>query len=283
MKSTPAALVAHFADSLATPAFLVRPLRKDGVVYGFTDHDVDITYGGLTYRSELAVNASSIEITASLGVDNLEVAGFLMALGISEADIAAGLWDFGEVQVLRVNYADLTMGDEKIKRGFIGEISVGRGTFTNEVRGLTQKLQQTIGESYSPSCKANLFDARCKVVPTEGVWKFSNVPVGIVSVPGRIFASGALTQATDFFTGGRVVWTAGNNTGLEKEIKSFTTGGVVILQEPMPNAILTTDVYTIYAGCQKRWQIDCVGKFSNGKNHRGFPFLPGEDQTLKGY
>lgn len=278
------------ASHLSTLAYLVKMTRKDGVILSVTDHDVDITYSGTTYKSTIGANASSVEVTSQLNVDNLEITGFLSLIGISEAQVAAGLWDFCAVQVRRVNWTDLTMGDDKVKAGWIGEISLGRDAYMSEIRGLTQKLHQTIGEVYSPSCKADLFDARCKLVATVGVWQFTGVAVTTVIGAQRNWTSSALTQVADFFTAGKVVWTSGANNGLSKEIKAHATSGNIFLQEPMPYVIAVGDTYTIFAGCQKRFTEDCVGKFDNrtspgslSYNHRGFPFLPGEDATLRGY
>ena len=35
--------------------------------------------------------------------------------------------------------------------------------YVAELRGMTQKLQMTVGEVYTPDCSANLGDARCGV------------------------------------------------------------------------------------------------------------------------
>ena len=249
-----------------------------------TDHDVDIVYGGVTFSSVVGIDASNIEGSAALDVDNLEVSGFLNAVGISESAVAAGLWDFAAVQVSRVNWRDLSMGEDKLKSGWLGQVSLGRNNFTNEVRGLTQKLQQTIGESYSPSCKANLFDSRCKVVATEGVWKFSSVTVAVVSDPARTFEGGGLTQTTDFFTAGRVLWDRRGQRRARQGDQVFHDGwhcdaagadaptrSQSVMSAPSTQAARSAGNSTASASSR------------TAKNHRGFPFLPGDDVTLRGY
>lgn len=282
MKSTPAALIAHSALGTTTLAHLVKLTRRDGFVLAVTlDHDQPLTVDGVTYEPSLGMIPSNIETNSELSVDNLDAKGALMALGVTEGDIAAGLWDLCDVRVMRVNWADLTMGAEKIKRGTFGEISIGRDSFSNEVRGITQKLQQTIGEVVSASCKADLFDSRCKVVATEGTWKFSGIAVsGVTSA--RQFAASGLAQAAGFFDAGKVTWTTGANAGLSMEIRAHTAAGNIELQEPMPYAIAAADQFTVFAGCLKRYTEDCAGKFANGINHRGFPFVPGQDQMFRG-
>lgn len=281
MKDTSAELRAHMALGTTTLALLVKLTRTDGFELAVTlDHDRPITFEGDNYLPTLGMVPSTIETSNQLSVDNLDARGALMAIGISEADIVAGLWDMCEVRVMRVNWADLSMGCEKIKRGNLGEISIGRNSFNNEVRGITQRLQQTIGDIVTPACKADLFDSRCKVVASEGVWKFSGVAVTGFS-SARAFTAPALTQDAGFFDGGLVTWTTGANAGLSKEIKAHTAGGALELVEPMPYAIAVSDQATFFAGCQKR-DTDCNAKFSNIVNFRGFSQIPGQDQMFKG-
>ena len=196
MKLTPAALVAHMAGLVTTLAFLVKFTRTDNVVLAVTDNDSNITYGGVTYVATVGIDSSAIETTATLSVDTLEAKSFLSSIGINEADVASGLWDYCDARVYRVNYTDLTMGDEKLLRGWFGEISTARIDVKTEVRSLAQKLQSRVGEIVTPNCKADLFDTRCKVVATEGTWKFSGIAVSTIVAAQRQFTAAALTQVT---------------------------------------------------------------------------------------
>lgn len=282
MKNTPAPLKSHMAQGTTTLAHLVKLTRRDGfVLTAALDHDRPIVFEGLVYQPALGMAPTDIETSGNLSVDNLDAKGALMVLGITEADIACGLWDLCEVHVFRVNWMRPQDGADKLKRGWFGEISIGRGTFTNEVRGITQKLQQTIGEVVSASCKADLFDSRCTVQATEGVWKFSNVAVsGVVSA--RQFSASYLQLVEGFFDAGKVTWTTGQNAGLSMEIRTHLAGGSFELQEPMPYPIAVDDQFTVYAGCMKRATEDCSQKYGNIINFRGFPSVPGQDQMFKG-
>lgn len=282
MKVIPIALLDHLKQGTTTLAHIVKLTRQDGFVLTVAlDHDRPIVLGGLVYQPAFGMIPTDLETSGTLSVDNMDAKGALMALGISEGDIAAGLWDLCEVRVMRVNWMNPAQGAEKLKRGWFGEISVGRDTFQSEVRGITQKLQQTIGEVVSASCKADLYDSRCKIVAAEGVWRFSNVAVTAATSP-RQFAAAGLGQAAGFFDAGKVTWVAGANAGLSMEIRTHLAGGALELQEPMPFPITLGDQFTIVAGCLKRYSEDCVAKFNNGINHRGFPFVPGQDQMFKG-
>lgn len=282
MRDISTALKEHMASGSTTLAHLVKMTRTDGEVLSVVlDHDRSITYDSVTYVPAFGMYPSSIETSSEMNVDNLDAKGALLAMGVNEADIVAGLWDLCDVRVIRVNYMDLTMGHENLKRGNFGEISLGRGSFNTEIRGITQKLQQTIGDVVSSSCNADLFDTRCGVAETVGTWVFNNKAI-TTATSQRQFTISSLAQAADFFTAGKVTFTTGANTGLSMEIKSHSTGGVIVLQEDMPYAISVGNEVTIKSGCRKRFAEDCVAKFNNGNRNRSFPFLPGEDQMYKG-
>lgn len=282
MKSMTTELKAHFASGTTTIAHLVKMTRTDSTVFAVVlDYDRDITFESVLYKTAFGVIPSAAETSSAMNVDTMDARGALLALGVNEADIDAGLWDLCDVEVRRVNYTDLTQGCEKFKKFTFGEISIGRGEFEAEFRGITQKLQQTMGDVVSPSCNANLFDARCGVVATEGTWKFSNKAV-TTATSQRQFTISTLAQADDFFTAGKVTFTTGLNAGLSMEIKQHSAGGVFVLQEDMPYAVALGDEMTVFAGCRKRFAEDCVAKFSNGLRNRSMPFLPGNDQMFKG-
>ncbi len=282
MKSMSAELKAHYASGTTTIATIVKLTRTDGEVLAVVlDHDKDITYDSVTYKSVFGLTASAIETSSQMNVDTLDAHGALLALGVNEADIVAGLWDLCDVRVRRVNYNDLTMGHEYVKRGTFGELSIGRNTFNTEIRGITQKLATVLGEVVSPSCKNDLFDAKCQVPRTEGTWVFSDsVVTGVTN--NRTFAISGLAQASGYFTGGKVTWTTGQNEGLSMEIKTHTATGNFVLQEVMPYAIGVSDECTVEAGCLKRFDEDCTVKYVNSVNFNGMPFLPGQDQMYKG-
>ena len=88
---------------------------------------------------------------------DLDVDGVFDAATITEEALRAGLFDHAEVRVFLVNWADLSMGALKMRRGWFGEVILTQsGAFRTELRGLAQALQQKLGEIYSPECRADL-------------------------------------------------------------------------------------------------------------------------------
>ena len=277
MKTIGVNLKAHISGEVTTLAMLWRVTRLDGAVYGFTDHDSDITYQGVTYSAMTGVSSGAIRGSADLAVDNLDVDGILDSAAITDADLLAGLWDYASCIVMRVNYADLSMGHEVLKSGTFGNVKTGRVHFSTELRGLSQPLQQTIGRFYKPGCDANLGDARC------GVSLPSYTVSGAVTTvtTQSAFSDSSRAEAAGHFSLGLLTFTSGFNAGRKMEVKSFSAGGAFVLQQAMPNAITVGDTYSVHAGCDKRLET-CRDKFSNVANFRGFPHFPGMDRMVSG-
>jgi hypothetical protein len=164
VKSVSGALATHLGERLTTLATCWRVERRDGLVFGFTDHDRDLVVSGVTYRAQTGYRRAAIASRADLSVDDTEIEGILDAAEIDAPWLRAGIWDGAEVRIFLVNWADLSQGTLRLRRGRLGEV-VARddGTFRAELRGLAQALNVTVGELYTPECRADLGDARCKV------------------------------------------------------------------------------------------------------------------------
>lgn len=163
MITVSAALKAHLASETQTTALLWKVILTNATTLGFTNHDQDIVFGGVTYASATGYSRSDIPTGAALEVDALEVQGFLTSPSITEADLAAGIWDFAAVKISLVNYKDLTMGELIYRVGTLGEVTLERGKFKAELRGKTQAYTRIIGQNTSPSCRTTLGSSLCTV------------------------------------------------------------------------------------------------------------------------
>lgn len=193
MRSLSAAMSAFLAGDVRTLATCVKVTRTDGTVWGFTDHDVDINYGGVLYKSTYGYTASAISSSSDLSTSNLEVDGLLLGTGgvVVQSDVEAGLWSNAAVLIFLVNFADLTMGQLNLTSGNLGQFHLENGTWRGELRGLAQIMQQTIGEQYSPTCRAKFGDSRCTLSLT-GL-TFSGT-VSSVTTPYLAWSDPSLTQ-----------------------------------------------------------------------------------------
>lgn len=175
MKAVTGAMAAHLAGSVTTLALLWRITRTDNVVLGFTTHHEPIIFQGTTYVSAQGFSSATITATSGVNPDTMDTRGFMDALGIEDRDVLNGLYDSCAVDIVAVNYMDLTMGGVILRTGTIGELRFGRLNFEVEIRGLLLKMHREICEIYSPGCRADLGDTRCGVPLNPSTWLATTV------------------------------------------------------------------------------------------------------------
>jgi uncharacterized phage protein (TIGR02218 family) len=275
MKTISSALAQHLVGEVTTLATCWQITRRDGVVLGFTDHVRDLQVDGVTYNAASGYTRTAIRGTADLAVDNLDVESVFSDDGITEEDLRAGKYDFAEIRMFLVNYQDLGQGILKLRRGWLGEVTIRDGTYVAELRGMTQRLQMTVGEVYAPDCSADLGDARC------GVDLAALEENGTVdAVTSATAFSTTLAQATGWYDGGELTWTGGANAGQTVAVRSWdATAGTLTLFLPALYPMQAGDAFTVRPGCDKSFAT-CQAKFDNAVNFRGFPHVPGTDQVL---
>lgn len=170
MKTVTVGLLSHLASDVTTLALCWKITPSTGAALGFTSHTADLVISGMTYRSAQGFNPTTIQTTGGLSVDNLDVKGLLDALGITETSVMSGVYDGAPLEVFLVNWADLTQGIVKLRKGFLGNARLTRLGFEAEVRGLLERFQRQITEVYTPGCRADLGDTRCGVRMTAAPW-----------------------------------------------------------------------------------------------------------------
>lgn len=273
MKSASPALAAHLAGEVTTLATCWRLERADGWVRGFTDHDRELVVDGLTYVASTGFLPSAIKTASDLSVDNLDVDGFLDDAALRAEDLIAGLFDGARIEVFIVNWADLGQGRLLLRKGFLGEIKRADQRFSAEIRGLSNRLQQTAGKLYSRLCRVDLGSSECGVTlgPRTDTYAVTQV---IAADTVRIVTA----RATGFFTFGKATFTTGANAGAVNEVL-LHDGQTIRLFVPMPRPIVVGDQIVLVAGCDKTPET-CNAKFANILNFRGEPHIPGNDKVF---
>ena len=159
------------AARVTTLAQLWKITRRDGEIFGFTDHDRDIVYGGVTYQAAKGHLPSAIANAGNLAVDNLDVATMLDAEFFTEEDVMAGVWDNAVIDLYQIDYEHQERGVMILASGWkTGNFTVKDHEFAAEIRSKTQALQQVIVELTSPECRASLGDSRCKIALQSDLW-----------------------------------------------------------------------------------------------------------------
>jgi uncharacterized phage protein (TIGR02218 family) len=280
MKALPAAMQAHLDGGTTTLAWCWRIARADGEVFGFTDHDRPLAFGGTSYEPESGFSASEIRAGSDLSVDAQDAAGVVSSDRIGETDILDGRWDNAAVEVWRVNWADV---EQRVlmRRGNIGQVRRGKAAFVAEVRSLSHLLNQTVGRTFQYYCDADLGDARCGIDLDAPAYKGTGTVTAVTA--DRVFqASGLGAFADGWFDLGVIEWTSGANAGRRGEVAAHEGGAsarIELFEAPV-RPIMTGDGFLIRAGCDKQLKT-CAKKFDNVINFRGFPHIPGDDTVIR--
>jgi uncharacterized phage protein (TIGR02218 family) len=281
MKTLAVALQAHFDSGATTLAWCWRIERNDDVVFGFTDHDRVLDFGGVTYEPDSGFAASEVRSGTDLAVDAQDAEGVLTSDTITETDILDGRWDNAAVEVWRVNWQAVSQR-VLMRRGAIGQVRRGRLAFVAEVRSLAHLLNQTVGRTFQHACDAELGDARCGVDLDDPEFKAAG-SVSAVSGDGSFAASGLGGFAAGWFALGRLTWTSGLNAGRVAEVANHhvVAGArrLTLLEAPV-RPISVGHGFVVRAGCDKRLET-CRERFANVVNFRGFPHIPGQDTVVR--
>lgn len=272
MKSLPAGLKDFLHSGETTMVHCWKVTRNDGVVQGFTEHDLDLTFNSVTYKAATGFTASQIESSLGLSVDNLSAEGALDSETISEDTLASGRYDDALVELYWVNFEDVSQRI-LLNKGNIGRIERGELAFIAELRSQTQRLQQTTGRCYQRTCDTTFGDERCKA----DVRKFRETSKIVKVIEDRYFlVSGLIYGSEDgYYSLGVLEFTSGHNHKLRFEIKKHDGNGVTLWEAPaFPVAV--GDNIIVTAGCDKRIET-CHFKFNNTSNFQGFNLIPGND------
>ena len=275
MRAIDPGLLAHLASGATSLCHCWRVVLRDGTVLGFTDHDTDLNLAGTLYLARTGLDGTQAEASLGFAVGGSEIAGAFVAGILTETDLANGRYDSATVEIWLVNWAN-TSQRLLLDMGTIGQVRRSEFAFTAEVRTLAHEFDQERGRLYQAGCFADLGDARCGVSLAGPAFTAQAV---VASTDGRATLGAALGAYADgWFTGGKLAFTSGANSGAQVAVKQHS-GGQLALWQPMAQPIAIGDSFTVSAGCDKYFTT-CQSKFANQLNFRGFPHMPGNDHVL---
>lgn len=264
-------LLAHYQSGSTTLATALRIERLDGEVFAFTSADHDALIDGDRYLAAPGLEVSNLISTAGFQVDNMELTVLPDDTLLTRASFIAKLWKGARFELFAYNWADLTMGRNVIKVGWLGESKLGDVSVTVELRSLRQALQQEVGEYTTQTCRNRLGDERCKV----DLAPLTSTRAVVTSFDRYTLTMTGATMPDDYYGEGTLEFLSGVNDGVSLKVRSYAAG-VVTLGTPTPFDIAPGDSIRVVAGCRKRLQ-DCRDKYNNVLNMRAEPHLPGID------
>ncbi len=282
-KTIPIALATNFSSGAPTPAHALRVTRKDGQVFGFTSASRSATISGVVYDAAQGLDASAIVTAAGLETDNLELTTLDDGSLFTHADVVGGVWQGAAFLIFRYSWADPSAGIEPVMAGTFGNVSLRQGAIVVELRGLQQYLQQPVGNVTSKTCRARFADYprpagnnRCGLAAASYMVAHT---VGTVTSARQfsIVRVSGIALADDWLAEGLVEFTAGANAGHIARVRSHAAGVVTLASDP-PHLPEEGDAFDALAGCRKRLDEDCAGKFGNERRFQGEPHRPSLDE-----
>jgi uncharacterized phage protein (TIGR02218 family) len=206
-RTIPAPLLAHIGGSSLTITTLLKIVRLDGTTLGLSCFDRILTYAGVNYYPMDGIESTALRASQGTGIDNLTVNGILSSSFIKDADLLAGLYDQASIELFQVNWAENPLVSRALLvTGYIGNLTYSDGGYTAEIRALSSRLTQQIGEQTSATCRVfALGDSRCKIklgaVLLSAVTQASPAQVTTTTAHGRVVGDTVYFQDVGGMTG----------------------------------------------------------------------------------
>lgn len=247
---------------------------------------------GEVYKGGIYAQPSDINSTLSGGATVLDFGSVYDADTVTRDQIQSGYWDGARVYSFFTDWAYPVEDEEEDRVYTFGKVREEDERYTVEMMSLLDLLNQTTGRTIAPGCGWTFADShidgtliasdrsKCKL---DG--DFFTTTTQVSSITNQMqFLCGSLTGLflDDYFAFGEIIFDSGANAGQPyKFIKASLNNGAITLAQPFYYPIEVGDMLRVRAGCRKRFQEDCITKFSNGKRFGGFPHVPQKSSVTK--
>lgn len=242
---------------------------KDNDILGFTTSSQNLTYDGILYHYFSAKNMEKLNLNLDIKSDESALENIISHELINENDVISGKYNGAKIEIFLLDSENTEFGCVNLLTGFVDEIISDGNNFVAKVLGLKDKINKTIGDLYSPLCRANFCDKKCKL----NIDNFKYNGTVIAGANSKNSFQSNVVKEDNYFNYGYVEFTSGKNIGQKVEIQQFK-GGFFILKLILPQIVEINDKFNVFVGCSKEFST-CCEKFKNAINFRGEPHLPG--------
>jgi len=257
-----------------------------GQQYFWTDADVDVVVRA-THQVFSSTGPSISGVQYKL-VRGLQVDNYDLQVLVKETDTVAGVpWPVavrsgaldGATMLIEKAFLPAWGQPAETLQVIAGEVTPGYAdlTVTLTVNSDADKFNTMVPRLlFQPACMRTLFDAGCTV--SRPAYTFTG-SVSALSSQAVFFTD--MTQADDYFSRGRLLFTSGANTGVRRAIKVHAQSqGRLELSFPLLEPVAVGDRFTITAGCDKTQGTNGCAKFNNLPNFKGTPYIPKPEAIL---
>ncbi len=254
--------------ALDAAATFWRIFRRDGITFGFTSHDRDLTFGGIVHRAAPGMVPTAIRMTSDLSEDSAGVEGALSHDSISEEDLASGLFDHATVEIGIVDWE--TFDYHGLFSGTLGRIEDDSRGFSAELKSAKNVLEQDLVPRTSPTCRALFCGPGCGL----SAIKFTKrTALSAIDFDLNRVQFNGLTSS--LYIDGQLRFLDGPQTGTPFGILGVYSNWLT-LDRPIAKTTSIGIAAELREGCDHTLS-SCSDRFGNAINFRGEPFLPGND------
>lgn len=258
-------------DEVTTLAYDWILQRPDGAGFGATSHDRRRMAGSITFTPDLNLAPSDLLISEEMFPSRLQLRGSLGGGALASADLLSGKWRGASVRLLSSDWSKDADG-VVICDGELGGVEVDGSKVSMEVDLLPAALRRQPCIQTSPECRAVLGDRHCRV---DMRTRRRRVQVTAVEAE-TIIVSEAQTER---FRLGRLRWISGAQCGVEQTVIA-SDARRLSLQDSEHHPAAIGDWAILSEGCDGR-RATCAERFSNIRNFRGEPDLPGSEILMR--
>lgn len=254
-------------------------------------HNLVMSNGEL-YRSADSLGATGVSANTEGSPTVIDVGSVYSADAVTRDEVHSGKWDGARVYLFYTDWAAPVEDEEPDRVYHVGKVREEDDRYTVELMSLLDLLNQTTGRVVTPGCGWVFTDShldgeviatdrsRCGIDPVS-MTESSEITSVTSATEFRASGLDGLFDA-DWFGAGELRFTSGDNAGLSyRYVSEYVADGTITLRSPFYYQPQVGDQFDIRAGCRKRFQEDCVGKFANGVNYGGFPHVPQRSTVQK--
>ena len=224
---------------------------------------------GVTIQWGLGTEVDSIQLKLVANPELVFEGGTIMQAFVD------GLMDNADVWLERVYMSspgNTSMGSVPLFKGNISDITEANRLFAQfDIKDRREKLNIPFPYNvFQPACRWTLYSAGCTLIKAN--W---GVNGAVLAGGGALGFNVNLTNPTGYFDQGTILFTSGENEGIEVAVRQYINGSpsTILLFKPLPAAPAAGDQFTGFPGCDYT-MATCQNKFGNLTNHGGFEFVP---------
>jgi uncharacterized phage protein (TIGR02218 family) len=275
-------LITHIGKATTTlAACFIATSEIDGTIVAMTSFSSDLTgvpgYSGVTFKRNTGVTASQLESSSGNAFSEMEASLFLLAAGITEADVLAGKWAHASATLFVCNYEALNMGQLIMQSGHLAEFVQKSPVVVSQIKGLNNHLTAQIGKVTRAECSHDFCDSGCKLLAAD--YTITGTITGVTSQTS--FADSGIVMPAGWLNNGKLIFSSGSNQNYILRIDNNDIATQIMLRTPAPYLPVIGNTYTALAGCGKRL-VDCqthlendgVTVVNNVINRAAFDFVP---------